>query len=147
MSMRHVNRSGGTLLEVMLSLLIVGLILHLVLQASAQVRASKKQADEDREGSEAAMRWRASREAGDSWTQGEEGKSLDGALIWRLVALSAPDTAQAGEKPDGHWRVLELRKNPKDKEGPVFHRIVLRLPAQKPIVTTQPSTAPSSPRP
>lgn len=116
-------RAGGTLLEVLLSLIILSLILQTVVQVSAQVRLSHKLSSDSQQGRIAAMRWRTARLANYSWARGEEGEFPDQSLRWRLAAIEA-NLRESTEKPDDLWRALELSH----PDQPVFFwRMTLRL--------------------
>jgi type II secretory pathway pseudopilin PulG len=117
------KRSGGTLLEVLLSLIIIAMILDLVLQVSAQSRHAKQLARDARESNSAAIEWRQARIRNVPWAQGDEGMLSENSLHWSLLSLDEPKSALSRE-PDRQWRMLQLtRKN----EAQPFARIIVRV--------------------
>jgi Tfp pilus assembly protein PilV len=117
------KRSGGTLLEVLLSLIIIAMILDLVLQVSAQSRHAKQLARDARESNSAAIEWRQARIRDAPWAQGNEGMLSENSLHWSLLSLDKPKSA-SGREPDRQWRMLQLTR--KDDVQP-FAQIIVRV--------------------
>ena len=116
-------RRGGTILEVLISLVIVAMLLQFTAQVSARVRASRRLARDVEMGSQAAMTWRLARERAESWALGEEGAFTADGFRWRLAML-AVDAAETGHAPDGAWRLLEISRA---NEPTPFWSVTLRL--------------------
>ena len=105
------GRRGGTLLEVLVSLVILAMLIRVALQVSAGVRGARRLADDAAVGSGAAMEWRLARMRGETWAQGEDGSFpfAERAMSWRL-ARPAVQSLKSEVDPDDAWRTLEIRR-------------------------------------
>ena len=127
-------RRGGTLLEVLISLVIVSLIATSLLEVTRNARLMKTQVAREQQGTSAALRWRVARAAGEAWAQGDQGAFEADALTWKIAMVDAV-SADATTAPDEAWRELEVA----DAVGPLT-----RQPFRLATPMTQPSTQPTT---
>lgn len=114
-------RRGGTLLEVLMSLLVLSMLLQTVVQVSTQVRSAKRLARDSTAGRNAAIDWRMARERGDAWARGDGGNFPDDGIRWQLSAVASSGDVT---RPDERWRTLELMRSDASAS---FFQTVLRL--------------------
>lgn len=124
MAMRFKNR-GGTLLEVLVSLIILTLVASSVVEVAAQRRCALAENRRSQAGLEWAMTWRTASLQHQEWTKGESGNFLGHDDIhWSLERIG--NEVGAGPTPDDSWRRLVISLSPADQtERASF---VFRLP-------------------
>lgn len=108
---RSGRRQGGTLLEVLVSLVILSWITASLVDVMSQQRRAQADAQAAQAGLAAALRWQMARATGVSWAQGEAGVEAPPAggeeVHWELSPLEASAPSAAG-RPDGAWRQLRI---------------------------------------
>lgn len=119
-------RCGGTLLEVLISLVILAMALRMVVQISDRARGAERLARDAQVGTDAAVRWHAARLSLESWSEGERGRFPSAPLNWRLAAVSEQENGEVAL--DDRWRVLELQRAEEEKP---FWSTVVRLDAEQ----------------
>lgn len=116
------GRRGGTLLEVLISLVILSMALRLVVQIADRSRGAARLARDAELGTVSAMHWRAGRSRLEPWTDGERGEFPSAPLTWRLIAVAQPADTQP--LADERWRLLELQRV---EEVRPFWSMIVRL--------------------
>lgn len=112
---------GGTLLEVLVSLIIVTLVLSAVLDVSAHQRHVLADSQERRAAMDLAISWRSARLANERWAQGDQGTFPD--IVgprWTLEPLPNSQVSGSGLEPDAHWRRLQVLTAADDAIGGSF---------------------------
>lgn len=101
---RRQRLCGGTLLEVLISLVIVSMISTSLLQAGRNSRLAREQATREAQGMQAAIHWRQARGTGQLWAVGDAGTIPESPIQWTLQSLPA----NTNNQPDASWRLLTL---------------------------------------
>jgi prepilin-type N-terminal cleavage/methylation domain-containing protein len=118
----HRVKRGGTLLEVMVSLVIVTLIASSLVEAAAQRRRAGIEETRTTLGRNLVLSWRAARVAGLAWAAREEGDFPEPDHAgWTLAPLK--DTVDGSVAPDDHWKELVIQS----QSGDVHWVYVLRI--------------------
>lgn len=108
-SQRHFR--GGTLLEIMVSLVLVGLMVGTLYPVLTQGRRIERAAQYQQHDKQAALTWQTARQQGVVWAQGQMGVMPNEAGRWELTELPAMDSTPSGDTPigpDKSWRLLVL---------------------------------------
>ena len=135
-SMKRVLRPfAGTLLEVLVSLVVLLMLIQTVTQISSRMRSSRMEMRSKREGIDKAITWKSAFQRGETWAQGDEGEFPQSGVRWCLKSLQSQKLSDS-EPPDAAWRKLELRR--KDEATPFWHMVVriAESPTSMPIRPT-----------
>jgi len=107
------NQKGGTLIEVLVSLVIVTLVLSSVLEVTSYRRRVLTDAVRNRDAGNLAMTWQSARLHDLPWSHGDSG-GFPGRddmrwFIERITATGASsDSHMPGEPTDDAWRRLQV---------------------------------------
>jgi type II secretory pathway pseudopilin PulG len=112
---------GGTLIEVLVSLLIVTLVLSSVVEVSVYRRKAALDAQRTQKAIALAMAWQSGRLAAQEWTKGYEGgfPDQDGPR-WVLEPAPQAQTTGSGLEPDGQWHQIRIVTTQDDVPGMTF---------------------------
>ena len=117
----HLALRGGTLIEVLVSLLIVTLVLLTVVEVSVHRRQASSAALRSNKAMTLAMAWQSARLAGQDWTKGYEGGFPDGdGPRWILEPAPQGLATGPGMEQDDQWREIRIISNPDDVPGSAF---------------------------
>jgi type II secretory pathway pseudopilin PulG len=129
---RDTAARGGTLLEVLVSLVLVTLVASAVVEAAARRRQAAAEARRAAAGLALAERWRAGRAAGTAWAGGDGGRfeaarAGDGEVAGGMAPEWSLRPAEAAHVPggatgvpaDGQWRRLVISLSPTDPRDAV----------------------------
>ncbi len=115
-----VTYRAGTLIEVLVSLVIVTLVLLTMLDVSVHKRQAASNAIRSRETLKLAITWQSARLARADWTQGEAGYFPDPVEArWMVEQVNDAQISGSGFSPDAQWQTLRVMRS-NDDPGAAF---------------------------